>query len=145
MYSLSFVEPGDHPSNSLSLKTKLGITKVRSQFSVALSVSFYLSVLTNVQTDTIIHNIVVPTVSWIVAIVLAVLCKRMQQLRTAMHRASLPRWKNTTHKTFCLQGDHVLCACVALTMLEVVCKRIQHCCATLRRSRYNRNVGSCWL
>ena len=30
-------------------------------------------------------------------------------------------------------------------MLEVVCKRIQHCCATLRRSRYNRNGGSCWL
>ena len=32
------------------------------------------------------------------------------------------------------------------TMLEELCKRIQHCCATLRRqSRSKRNVGSCWL
>ena len=30
-------------------------------------------------------------------------------------------------------------------MLEEVCKRIQHCCATLRRSQNKRNVGSCWL
>ena len=30
-------------------------------------------------------------------------------------------------------------------MLEELCKRIQHCCATLRRSRSKRNVGSCWL
>ena len=28
---------------------------------------------------------------------------------------------------------------------EELCKRIQHCCATLRRSRNKRNVGSCWL
>ena len=26
-----------------------------------------------------------------------------------------------------------------------LCKRIQHCCATLRRSWNKRNVGSCWL
>ena len=26
-----------------------------------------------------------------------------------------------------------------------LCKRIPHCCATLRRSRNKRNVGSCWL
>ena len=25
------------------------------------------------------------------------------------------------------------------------CKRIQHCCATLRQSRNKTNVGSCWL
>ena len=25
------------------------------------------------------------------------------------------------------------------------CKRIQRCCATLRRSRNGRNVGSCWF
>ena len=31
------------------------------------------------------------------------------------------------------------------TMLEELCKRIQHCCATLRRSRNKRNIGSCWL
>ena len=30
-------------------------------------------------------------------------------------------------------------------MLEEVYKRIQHCCATLRRSQNKRNVGSCWL
>ena len=30
-------------------------------------------------------------------------------------------------------------------MLEEVCKRIQHCCATLRRSQNQKNVGSCWL
>ena len=34
---------------------------------------------------------------------------------------------------------------MAPTMLEELCKRIQHCCATLRRSRNERNVGSCWL
>ena len=36
------------------------------------------------------------------------------------------------------------CACVAPTMLEELqlCKRIQHCCATLQQSRYKRNVGS---
>ena len=26
----------------------------------------------------------------------------------------------------------------------VPCKRAQHCCATLRRSQNNRNVGTCW-
>ena len=31
------------------------------------------------------------------------------------------------------------------TMLEELCKRIQHCCATLRPSRNKRNIGSCWL
>ena len=30
-------------------------------------------------------------------------------------------------------------------LLEELYKRIQHCCATLRRSRNKRNVGSCWL
>ena len=30
-------------------------------------------------------------------------------------------------------------------MLEELCKRIQYCCTTLRRSRNKRNVGSCWL
>ena len=31
------------------------------------------------------------------------------------------------------------------TTLEELCKRIQHCCAALRRSWNKRNVGSCWL
>ena len=30
-------------------------------------------------------------------------------------------------------------------MLDELCKRIQHCCATLQRSRNKRKVGSCWL
>ena len=30
-------------------------------------------------------------------------------------------------------------------MLEELCKWIQHCCATLRRSRNKRNVVSCWF
>ena len=34
---------------------------------------------------------------------------------------------------------------MAPTMLEELCKRIQHCCATLQQSRNKRNVGSCWL
>ena len=41
--------------------------------------------------------------------------------------------------------NHLQWACVAPTMLEELCKRIQHCCATLRRSRNKRYVGSCWL
>ena len=32
-----------------------------------------------------------------------------------------------------------------VTMLEEPCNRIQRYCATLRRSRNKRNVGSCWL
>ena len=30
-------------------------------------------------------------------------------------------------------------------MLEELCKRIQHCCATSRWSRNERDVGSCWF
>ena len=30
-------------------------------------------------------------------------------------------------------------------MLEEVCKQMQHCCATLRRSQNKRNLGTCWL
>ena len=30
-------------------------------------------------------------------------------------------------------------------MLEELCKQIQHCCATLRRSQNKRNIRSCWL
>ena len=41
--------------------------------------------------------------------------------------------------------NHVKCAQKAPTMLGELCKRIQHCCATLRRSRNRGNAGSCWL
>ena len=53
------------------------------------------------------------------------------------------RGRDTTHMT--LETACVQCACVAPTMLEELCKRIQHCCATLRRPRNKRNVGSYWL
>ena len=36
-------------------------------------------------------------------------------------------------------------SCWIACVLAVVCKRMQHCCATLRRSRSKRNVGSFWL
>ena len=39
-----------------------------------------------------------------------------------------------------LEFDSHLGACAAPTMLEELCKRIQHCCATLLRSRKKRNV-----
>ena len=37
--------------------------------------------------------------------------------------------------------NHAYWACVAPTMLEELCKRIQHCCATLRRSRNKEMLG----
>ena len=40
-------------------------------------------------------------------------------------------------------GSHIG-ACMAPTMLEQLCKRLQHCCATLHRSRNKRNARSCW-
>ena len=70
--------------------------------------------------------------------VLAVVCSRMQQLPTM-----LVRGKDTAHKTL-----KTMCNPRAWTqqlMLEEDCKRIQHCCATLRRSQNKRNVGSCWF
>ena len=30
-------------------------------------------------------------------------------------------------------------------IVAVPCKRTQHCCAALRRSQNNRNVGTCWV
>ena len=66
----------------------------------------------------------------VAASVLAVVCKQMQQLQ-AMLGPVVHRRKGITYKTS--------------TMLEELRKRIQNCCATLRRSRNKRNVGSCWL
>ena len=74
--------------------------------------------------------------------VLAVECTRMQQLPTMLGPA-VHRGKDTTHKT--LKTMCNLRAWPQQLMLEEVCKRIQHCCATLRRSQNKRNVGSCWL
>ena len=46
-----------------------------------------------------------------------------------------------------LLANNVSSVCTGLntTMLERLCKLIQHCCATHRRSRTKRNVGSFWL
>ena len=65
-------------------------------------------------------------------------CIRMQQLPTMLGPA-------VHHGKDTIFVIHVLCACVVPTMLEELCKWIQHCYATLRRSRNKRNVGSCWL
>ena len=66
----------------------------------------------------------------------------MQQLPGILG-PTMHRGRDTTHMT--LETARVQCACVAPTMLEELCKRIQHCCATLRRPRNKRNVGSYWL
>ena len=95
-----------------------------------------------VQTDATTPNIVGPTMLGVVASVLAVVCKRMQQLPTILGPA-VHRGKDTTHKTL-----ETMCharawpqQCWKSFRLQL-CKRIQHCCATLQRSRYKRNVGS---
>ena len=51
-----------------------------------------------VQTDATTPNIIVPTMVGIVAFVLAVVCKRMQQLSTMLGPA-VHRGKDTTHKS----------------------------------------------
>ena len=40
-------------------------------------------------------------------------------------------------------GSNIV-ACMAPTMLEELCKRLQHCCPKLHRSRNKRNARSCW-
>ena len=67
---------------------------------------------------------------------LAAVCKRMQQLPTILGPV-VHRGKDTTRKT--------LETMWAPAMLQELSKQIQHYCATLRRSRNKRNVGSCWL
>ena len=51
-----------------------------------------------VQTDATTHNIVVPIMVGVVACVLAVVCKQMQQLPTSLGPA-VHRGKDTTHKS----------------------------------------------
>ena len=55
-------------------------------------------VLGCVQTDATTPNIVAPTILGVVAWVLAVVCKRMQQLSTMLGPA-VHRGKDTTHKS----------------------------------------------
>ena len=71
--------------------------------------------------------------------VLAVECTRMQQLPTMLGPA-VHRGKDTTQKT--LKTMCNLRAWPQQLMLEEVCKRIQHCCATLRRSHTQKK--KCW-
>ena len=85
-------------------------------------------------------------------------CKRAQQLPTLL-RACWQWCSNGCNNSqqvwdlHCIVGrvqpislrNPCVMSVVAPKMLEELCKRIQHCCATLRRSRNKRNVGSCWL
>ena len=81
-------------------------------------------------------------------------CKRRQQLSTLLlfWQWCANGFKNSNNVGTCSAswegynqddfGDHVYCACVASAMLGKPCKRIQNCCATLRRSRNKRKVGN---
>ena len=82
------------------------------------------------------------TMLGVVASVLALVCTRMQQLPTMLGPA-VHCGKDTTHKT--LKTMCNMRAWPQQLMLEEVCKRIQLCCATLRRSQSKINLGSCWL
>ena len=53
-------------------------------------------------------------------------------------------WEGYNPRDF-FKHEFYLGACVALTMLEELCKRIQRCCATRRGSLTKGNVGSCSL
>jgi len=86
-------------------------------------------------------NIVGLTMLGVVPSVLAVVCKRMQQLPTVL-RPAVHHGKDTTHKTLETMG---YARAWPQQCWKELGKRIQHCCATLRRSRNKRNVGSCWL
>ena len=68
-------------------------------------------------------------------------CKWLQQL-PSMLGIAVHHGKDTTHRTL-----QTMCnTCAWLQQCWKSCgKRIQHCCAMLRRSRNKRNVGSCWL
>ena len=63
-----------------------------------LFLSFSSATLGCVQTDATTPNTVAPTMLGVVACVLAVVCKRMQQLPTMLGPA-VHRGKNTTHKS----------------------------------------------
>ena len=113
---------------------------------VAFLVGFPV-ILSYVQKDATTPNIVGPTMSEDVVFVLVMVCKRMQQLPTIFGPV-VHRGKDTTHETFLntlilswrVRGPNNVGRAV-----QTLCKRIQHCCATPRRSRNKRNVGSCSL
>ena len=86
------------------------------------------------ETDAITPKIVGPTILGVIASVLAVVCKRMQQLPTKLGPA-VHRGKDTTHKaleTMCNAHEW------APTMLKELCKRIQHYASAITEEK------KCW-
>ena len=78
----------------------------------------------------------------VVTSALAVLCKQIQQLPTMLGPA-VHRGKDTSPKTL-----EIMCNARAWPQQcwrSCAINGIQHCCATLRRSRNKRNVESGWL
>ena len=78
----------------------------------------------------------------VVASVLAVVSKQMQQLPTVLDLQFIVG-RIQSIRLCKLKGDHVWYSCMAPAMLEKLRKRFQHCCSTPRRLRNKRNVGSC--
>ena len=135
------------------------------EYSTAIQSQWYVKILAEFYETT--PNVVVPTMLGVVASVLAVVCKRMRQLPT-MLRPAVHRGKDTTQKTLKTMSNarawpQQWCPGPRLSlspktpfpfpfkrlprrlMLEELCKRIQHFCATPRWSRNERDVGSCWF
>ena len=75
---------------------------------------------------------------------LAYVCKRSQQVTTCwVFRWEYKRlWDTNTHNSI---HTTLWYACAGATLLEVLCKRTQHCWTMLRWPWNNRNFGTCWL
>ena len=86
-------------------------------------------------------NMVGPTMFGVVASVVALEGVQTDVTTPNNFGTCIASWKDITQKT------HAKWACVSPAMLEELkeklCKRIQHCCAMLRRSRNKRHIGSC--
>ena len=94
--------------------------------------------LSYVQTEATTPNNNFATLLGVVASVLAVVCKRMQQLPTTLGPA-VHHGKDTTQKTL-----EITCSARAwpLTTLEELCSWIQHCCA--RYASAITEQKKCW-
>ena len=108
-----------------------------------------------VQTDATTPNIVAPTMLGVAACVLAVVCKRMQQLPTLLRQQcwELLRacWQwcangcNNSQQCWHLQCVVGRIQPISLYKRCVMSVRGPNNVGTLWRSRNKRNVGSCWL
>ena len=98
-----------------------------------LMITLLLS-MSYMETDAITLKIVGPTIFRVVASVLAVVCKRMQQLPTKLGPA-VHRGKDKTHKAL-----ETMCnvRAWAPTMLKELCKRIQHFASPITEEK------KCW-